>query len=60
MAAMTLTDAGQRAASAFHSEVSVELEHLLLPLAPHDRELFRSAMAAIIAGCRARTILDTR
>jgi DNA-binding MarR family transcriptional regulator len=57
---VTLTDAGQRAATAFHSEVSVELGHLLSPLAPHDREHFRSAMAAIIQGCRARTGPDTR
>jgi DNA-binding MarR family transcriptional regulator len=49
---VTLTDAGRRAATAFHSEVTAELEHLLLPLAPHDREHFRRAMAAIIAQCR--------
>jgi DNA-binding MarR family transcriptional regulator len=49
---VTLTDAGHRAATAFHDEVTVELEHLLSPLAPLDREHFRRAMAVIIAGCR--------
>ena len=49
---VTLTDAGQRAAAAFHGEVTAELERLLASLAPPDREPFRRAMAAIIAGCR--------
>jgi DNA-binding MarR family transcriptional regulator len=53
---VTLTDAGQRAATAFHGEVTRELEHLLSPLAPHDREQFRTAMAAIIAQCPAPTL----
>jgi DNA-binding MarR family transcriptional regulator len=57
---VTLTDAGQRAATAFHAEVSDELGYLLSPLAPHDREQFRSATGAIIAGCRARTVPDAR
>ena len=57
---VTLTDAGQRAATAFHGEVTVELEHLLSPLALHDREHFRRAMAAIIARCRAQTLRDAR
>jgi DNA-binding MarR family transcriptional regulator len=55
-----LTDAGQRAATAFHGEVTMELEHLLSPLAPHDREQFRIAMAAIIAHCPAQTLRDPR
>ena len=49
---VTLTDAGRHAATAFHREVTVELEQLLSPLAPHDQEHFRRAMAAIIAGCK--------
>jgi DNA-binding MarR family transcriptional regulator len=57
---VTLTDAGRRAATGFHAEVTAQLGHLLSPLAPHDREQFRKAMAAIIAGCRARTTPETR
>ena len=57
---VTLTDAGQRAASAFHAEVTAELEQLLSPLAPHDREQFRTAMAAIIAQCSAQILRDPR
>ena len=49
---VTLTAAGQRGNRA--GEVTGELEHLLSPLAPHDREHFRRAMAAIIAQCRAQ------
>ena len=49
---VTLTDAGRRAAAAFHGEVTAELERLLASLAPRDREQFGRAMAAIIAGCR--------
>jgi DNA-binding MarR family transcriptional regulator len=49
---VTLTDAGQRAAAAFDSEVTAELERLLASLSPPDREHFQRAMAAIIAGCR--------
>jgi hypothetical protein len=48
---VTLTDAGRRAATAFHGEVSAELSRLISPLAPHDREHFRDAMAGIIARC---------
>lgn len=57
---VTLTDAGQRAASAFHAEVTAELEHLLSPLALRDRERFRAAMAAIIARCPAQTLRHPR
>jgi DNA-binding MarR family transcriptional regulator len=46
----TLTDAGRRAAAAFHTEVGAELSRLVAPLAPHDREHFRAALAEIIAG----------
>jgi DNA-binding MarR family transcriptional regulator len=49
---VTLTDAGQRSAAAFHSEVTAELERLLMSLSPPDREHFQRAMGAIIAGCR--------
>ena len=49
---VTLTDAGQRAAAAFHAEVSAELSRLISPLAPHDREQFRATMAQIIVRCR--------
>src|SRR5580692_9896298 len=45
----TLTDAGRRAAAAFHTEIGAELSRLVAPLAPHDREHFRSALAEIVA-----------
>jgi DNA-binding MarR family transcriptional regulator len=44
---VTLTDAGRQAAAAFHAEVTVELRQLLSPLAPQDRQQFRTAMAKI-------------
>jgi DNA-binding MarR family transcriptional regulator len=56
----TLTDAGRRTAAAFHAEVSAELGRLISPLAPHDREHFRSTMAEIIATCRAAESRDHR
>ena len=49
---VTLTDAGQRTAAAFHAELGAELSRLVSPLAPADRERFRAAMAEIIASCR--------
>jgi DNA-binding MarR family transcriptional regulator len=49
---VTLTDAGQQAAAAFHAEVGAELNRLIEPLAPHDREHFRRTMAEVIASCR--------
>jgi len=55
-----LTDAGTRAATAFHREVTVGLEHLFSPLPPPDREHFHQAMGAIIARCRAQSVSDTR
>src|ERR687895_1484993 len=38
---VTLTEAGHRAATAFHAEVNAELSGLIAPLAAHDREQFR-------------------
>jgi DNA-binding MarR family transcriptional regulator len=49
---VTLTDAGHRAAVAFHAEVSTEISRLISALPPDDREHFRSTMAEIIARCR--------
>jgi DNA-binding MarR family transcriptional regulator len=49
---VTLTDAGHRAAAAFHAEIDTELSRLISSLAPEDREHFRSTMAEIIASCR--------
>jgi DNA-binding MarR family transcriptional regulator len=51
---VTLTEAGQRSASAFHHDVTAELEHLLSSLSAHDRQQFGQAMAAIIAACGAQ------
>jgi DNA-binding MarR family transcriptional regulator len=44
---VTLTDAGRRSAAAFHAEVTAELNQLLSPLAPPDREQLQTAMAKI-------------
>lgn len=52
----TLTDAGRRAAIAFHAEVSAELDQLISPLAPRDRERFRTTMAEIVAKHRANSV----
>jgi len=57
---VTLTDTGHRAASAFHAEVTAALSRLLAPLAPHDREQFRTAMAVIIAACPAQSLRAPR
>jgi DNA-binding MarR family transcriptional regulator len=46
---VTLTDAGRRAATAFHSEATEELNELLSALPSTDREDFRRAIAKIIA-----------
>jgi DNA-binding MarR family transcriptional regulator len=46
---VTLTSSGRRAATAFHADASGELNQLLSPLAPSDREHFRTALAKIIA-----------
>lgn len=50
---VTLTDAGRKAAAAFHAEVGAELDRLLAPLGPAGRDHFRSAMTQIIAACEA-------
>lgn len=49
-----LTDTGRRAATAFHSEATQELNHLLSALPSTDREEFRRSMAKIIAVRQAR------
>ena len=51
---VTLTDAGRRAATAFHAEATEELNHLLAPLPSRDREHLRRSMAKIIAERQAR------
>jgi DNA-binding MarR family transcriptional regulator len=48
----TLTEAGRRAAAAFHADVGAELSRLIAPMAPAEREDFGAAMAQIIARCR--------
>ncbi len=50
---VTLTDAGRRAATAFHLEVTTELGQLLSALDPQDRDDFQRAVAVIIARCGA-------
>jgi DNA-binding MarR family transcriptional regulator len=45
---VTLTSSGRQAAAAFHADASAELNQLLSPLAPSDREDFRTALAKII------------
>ena len=49
---VTLTDAGRRAATAFHTEVGEALNKLIDGLSPADREHFRAAMAGILSSCR--------
>ncbi len=46
---VTLTSSGRQAAAAFHADASAELNQLLSPLAPGDRQDFRTALAKIIA-----------
>jgi DNA-binding MarR family transcriptional regulator len=46
---VSLTDAGQRAAHAFHAEATEELDLLLAPLSPPEGERFRRAIAKVIA-----------
>jgi DNA-binding MarR family transcriptional regulator len=48
---VTLTEAGQRMAAAFHAAVGAELTSLTSALAPHDREHFRNAITEILASC---------
>jgi DNA-binding MarR family transcriptional regulator len=47
---VTLTDEGERAATAFYADAKEELNLLLSRLAPHDREQFHSAMTTINRG----------
>lgn len=49
---VTLTEAGRRAAVAFHAEVGEALNKLIENLGPADREHFRATMAGIITNCR--------
>ena len=49
---VTLTDAGRRAATAFHADVGEALNKLIGDLGPADREHFRATMAGIITSCR--------
>jgi DNA-binding MarR family transcriptional regulator len=51
---VTLTDAGRRAAAAFHADTTQELTRLLAPLSPADRENFRSSMGMIITSAEHR------
>jgi DNA-binding MarR family transcriptional regulator len=51
---VALTEAGHRSATAFHDEVTAELEHLLSSLSKREREQFRQAIAVIIAACGAQ------
>ena len=44
---VALTDAGRRSAATFHAEVTAELDQLLAPLSPGDRDQFRAAMTTI-------------
>lgn len=48
----TLTDAGREAAIAFHAEVRAEMERLVAPLTPEDRERFAGALSRVISGVR--------
>jgi DNA-binding MarR family transcriptional regulator len=45
---VTLTAAGRRAAVAFHADATGELNRLLSPLEPGDREHFRSVIAQVV------------
>lgn len=45
---VTLTDDGHTAAAAFHRETEAELDQLMAPLTPEDREHFRRSLAKII------------
>jgi DNA-binding MarR family transcriptional regulator len=51
---VTLTDTGHEAATAFHTEATEELNHLLSALPATERENFRRSIAKIIAVRQAR------
>src|SRR5581483_6454406 len=44
----TITEAGRRAAAAFHADVGAELGQLVAHLSPRERELFGDVMAGIL------------
>jgi DNA-binding MarR family transcriptional regulator len=52
---VTLTDAGRRAAAAFHADATAELNRLVSPLPLEERERFCTAIAEVIAGAQ-RTV----
>jgi DNA-binding MarR family transcriptional regulator len=47
--AVTLTASGRRAAAAFHTNATTELDRLLAPLAPADRAAFHTALIKVLA-----------
>jgi DNA-binding MarR family transcriptional regulator len=49
---VTLSDAGRKAAIAFHAEVGVELERLVSWIEPADREHFQKTLSGILTHCR--------
>ena len=51
---VTLTDAGRRAATAFHADVSDALNQLHRATRAPDREHFRATMAGIVASAGPR------
>jgi DNA-binding MarR family transcriptional regulator len=57
---VALTNAGHRSATAFHADVTAELHQLLSPLAPEDREQFRTAMAKITQAASRTAGSETR
>ncbi|HKT02039.1 MAG TPA: MarR family transcriptional regulator [Rugosimonospora sp.] len=57
---VTLTDAGRKAAAAFHAEVSAELGLLVETLTPDDRDRFTNAMAQMIARCKTSSLPHPR
>jgi DNA-binding MarR family transcriptional regulator len=50
---VTLTDAGRRAAVAFHREVGAEIDRLTSTLTARERDQLRTAMAEIVRHCGA-------
>jgi DNA-binding MarR family transcriptional regulator len=46
---VTPTETGRRQAAAFRAEVSAELEQLLSPLTPRERDQFRRSMAKLLS-----------
>jgi DNA-binding MarR family transcriptional regulator len=47
---VSLTDAGRRAATAFHGDVTEQLDEVLSPLTATEREQFRTAVTKLVAG----------